>query len=256
MFDNTPNNLPTGGKSFVNNDPPPPAPPPKPVVPPALPKPPVAAPRVAPPPPAAAPVPRSSTSEVGGIDDIFSDVKEAPSVPRPGLGSAAATPASRAAEKMADKTVVETPRQGFKKILIAAVSIVFFAGVLSAGAYWAYNNFLKPKPLNSNLNLNINTGENAAPVPAVQPAPATPQPSLIDSDNDGLTDAEEKVLGTNPNNPDTDGDGLFDGEEVKVYHTDPLNPDTDGDGFKDGAEVKAGYDPKGPGKLIRIPAGQ
>ncbi len=37
-----------------------------------------------------------------------------------------------------------------------------------------------------------------------------------DCDNDGLTTAEENDLGTNPNNPDSDGDGLTDGEEVLV----------------------------------------
>lgn len=58
-----------------------------------------------------------------------------------------------------------------------------------------------------------------------------------DSDADGLTDAEEKVIGTDPFNPDTDGDGLTDFEEVRIYKTDPLNPDTDFDGLKDGAEV-------------------
>ncbi|MBU4331687.1 thrombospondin type 3 repeat-containing protein [Patescibacteria group bacterium] len=42
--------------------------------------------------------------------------------------------------------------------------------------------------------------------------------------------------------PDTDKDGLFDGDEGKLG-TDPLNPDTDGDGHLDGEEVKNGYDP-------------
>lgn len=36
-----------------------------------------------------------------------------------------------------------------------------------------------------------------------------------DSDNDGLTDAEERIYGTDPNNPDTDADGMSDGKEVK-----------------------------------------
>lgn len=54
-----------------------------------------------------------------------------------------------------------------------------------------------------------------------------------DSDNDGLTDAQEKILGTNPNNPDTDGDGLLDGEEYFVYLTNPLKADTDEDGLFD-----------------------
>jgi len=43
--------------------------------------------------------------------------------------------------------------------------------------------------------------------------------------------------GVNPTNPDTDGDGLSDGEEVNTYNTDPTNPDTDGDGLNDGEEV-------------------
>ena len=58
-----------------------------------------------------------------------------------------------------------------------------------------------------------------------------------DSDADGLSDAEELQLGTDPYDPDTDKDGLSDYDEVRVYHTDPLNPDSDWDGLKDGAEV-------------------
>ncbi len=58
-----------------------------------------------------------------------------------------------------------------------------------------------------------------------------------DLDGDKLLNDEEKRLGTDPLNPDTDGDGLKDGEEVKVYTTDPLNPDTDGDRLRDGDEV-------------------
>lgn len=58
-----------------------------------------------------------------------------------------------------------------------------------------------------------------------------------DPDGDGLTNKEEKELGTNPNVADTDGDGLSDGAEVKTYSTHPLRPDTDGDGLKDGEEV-------------------
>ena len=67
-----------------------------------------------------------------------------------------------------------------------------------------------------------------------------------DSDNDGLPDDEEKQYGTNPHNPDTDGDGLSDGDEVNKYHTDPLVADSDGDGFSDGDEVTAGSDPNDP----------
>lgn len=76
-----------------------------------------------------------------------------------------------------------------------------------------------------------------------------PVVSTVDSDNDSLTDEEEKTAGTNINVIDTDNDGLSDYEEVKIYHTNPLSADTDGDGYLDGAEVKSGYNPNGAGKL-------
>lgn len=71
----------------------------------------------------------------------------------------------------------------------------------------------------------------------------------IDSDADGLSDTEEKELGTNPYDPDTDHDDLGDYQEVKLFHTDPLNPDTDGDNLSDGQEVKIGRNPCGTGRI-------
>jgi outer membrane protein OmpA-like peptidoglycan-associated protein len=58
-----------------------------------------------------------------------------------------------------------------------------------------------------------------------------------DHDRDGLTNEEEERLKTNPYDPDTDGDGLSDFEEVRRYYTNPLLADTDGDGLTDGQEV-------------------
>jgi len=45
-----------------------------------------------------------------------------------------------------------------------------------------------------------------------------------DCDNDGLTNEDEVTAGTDPLNPDTDGDGVLDGTEVNVDGTDPLDP--------------------------------
>ena len=55
-----------------------------------------------------------------------------------------------------------------------------------------------------------------------------------DTDDDGLTDAFEKLVShTDPNNPDTDGDGLSDYDEVMVYYTNPNSQDSAGDGIID-----------------------
>lgn len=48
--------------------------------------------------------------------------------------------------------------------------------------------------------------------------------SSIDSDGDGLTDAEEEKLGSDPLSADTDLDGWTDGVEDNSY-TDPTDPD-------------------------------
>ncbi|MGQ0805155.1 MAG: hypothetical protein ACT4PI_14995 [Actinomycetota bacterium] len=64
------------------------------------------------------------------------------------------------------------------------------------------------------------------------------KPTIIprDTDADGLTDAEEAELGTDPNDADSDGDELTDFQEYEIG-TDPNNADTDGDGMRDGEEV-------------------
>ncbi|MEM7219493.1 MAG: hypothetical protein AAF515_14090 [Pseudomonadota bacterium] len=65
-----------------------------------------------------------------------------------------------------------------------------------------------------------------------------------DTDGDGLLDGEEPELGLDPNVGDMDGDGLLDGAEVKRLGTDPRRADSDDDGLEDGAEVRElGMDP-------------
>lgn len=69
----------------------------------------------------------------------------------------------------------------------------------------------------------------------------------IDFDSDGLTDVAELELGTDTTDPDTDHDGLLDGEEVNHYQTDPLERDTDHDGLIDGEEIQTYHtDPLDP----------
>ncbi len=71
----------------------------------------------------------------------------------------------------------------------------------------------------------------------LQAATATAQAQQADQDNDGLAYAQEMLLGTDPQNPDSDADGLKDGEEFYTFRTNPMMPDSDGDGLKDGEEI-------------------
>lgn len=73
----------------------------------------------------------------------------------------------------------------------------------------------------------------------------TSDPSNPDTDGDGLLDGEEKFLGTDPQSDDTDGDGLGDLMEVRGFElrdlgiivTDPVDADTDDDKRSDGEEA-------------------
>ena len=86
-------------------------------------------------------------------------------------------------------------------------------------------------------------------------------PSLFesDTDKDTLSDYQEYLAGTNPQDPDTDGDllrddedpfplamdgdndGLTDYEELCCYGTNVNLTDTDLDGLSDGYEIKTGF---------------
>jgi YD repeat-containing protein len=90
----------------------------------------------------------------------------------------------------------------------ATLNITIAAGTLGKFALVATNAFGS-----SNAFL---TFENAFLVIGVSAA-------SMDSDRDGLSDAQEVALGTDPFNSDTDGDGFSDGVEV-ASGSDPLNP--------------------------------
>ena len=68
--------------------------------------------------------------------------------------------------------------------------------------------------------------------------------AMLDYDNDGLTNGEEEQRwGTDKNNPDTDGDGLKDGEEI-AFRSNPVVADWDEDGLNDLQEFEAGTNPR------------
>lgn len=69
------------------------------------------------------------------------------------------------------------------------------------------------------------------------PSNTTALASDVDQDGDNALDARELEMGLDPYNPDTDGDGVADGDELDIYGTDPFSWDTDGDGISDGEEL-------------------
>ncbi len=71
----------------------------------------------------------------------------------------------------------------------------------------------------------------------VEARDVTSDPTLPDSDGDGLTDLEEHALATDPRAPDTDGDRLTDYVEYNHIYTDPTARDSDLDGIDDYLEV-------------------
>ncbi|MGJ8697459.1 MAG: LamG-like jellyroll fold domain-containing protein [Verrucomicrobiaceae bacterium] len=73
------------------------------------------------------------------------------------------------------------------------------------------------------------------------------------SDGDDLTDLQEYTAGTDPTLADTDGEGLSDSDEVNVYASDPNDRDSDGDGFQDDVEVEFESNPNDSGSLPVIP---
>jgi len=107
-----------------------------------------------------------------------------------------------------------------KKLFFASAVLIVIALVFGV-LFWVY------RPATDKENININ------------------DPSILDSDHDGLTNAQEAELGTDQNNADSDGDGLKDNIEVQTYHTNPLSQDTDKDGYSDYTEIQHGFNPLG-----------
>lgn len=129
-------------------------------------------------------------------------------------------------------------------VIVAAIVLALLASL--AWNTLTNGNAAEPTPTAA-ASLPLSTD----PVQSAQPTVPTMGLSALagDSDQDGLTDEQEALLGTDPNNPDTDGDGLGDGEEILIHGTNPAAVDSDSDGVPDGAEVIEGTLPIDPGSV-------
>ncbi len=90
-------------------------------------------------------------------------------------------------------------------------------------------------PSNSSQKIE---SQNAVSAPA-SPTSSPSAKSVVsgsggaDADNDGVPDVAEKTLGTDPNNPDTDGDGANDLQDQNpVFTENPIKNDSVAEGFK------------------------
>ena len=142
----------------------------------------------------------------------------------------------------------------YKWLILGAVGVV----ILGIAAYFIVQIMTKPKNINTNLLLQNNTAvQQQAPV-ATDSIPAEwrkqffgneicSEPAICgeaaDPDHDGLTNLEEYKLHTDPNNPDSDSDGLADGDEVHVFSSDPTKIRTNQNfSFNDNDYAKGGFD--------------
>lgn len=196
--------------------------------------------------------------------------KTTSSAPRPAANNFSAPTAP--AQQFSENYDLKEP--GIGKFLFKLFIILIVLAVLGGGGWFAYSKFFKqdiaiaPDAINSEGSIVPNL-EEVVPADNAQTEVSSDEKISeiaediqddeilfgvpVDKDGDNIDDVRETQIGTNPNNWDTDGDELSDGDEILVWMTDPLKTDSDGDSYLDGAEIKNGYNPRGPGKLFGAP---
>lgn len=102
---------------------------------------------------------------------------------------------------------------------------------------------LEPEPNGKRINLG-----------AFGNTPNARTSEWVDTDSDNMRDDWEMLhFGdlSHDGSADTDADGLSDYQEY-FYETNAVEPDSDGDGIWDGAEIGSGMDPLGPGAYVKL----
>ncbi len=94
--------------------------------------------------------------------------------------------------------------------IVIGILIVLILGVLGGTIALIVARLNKPTEVVQTPPMNTLPGANTGGQQVVDPTG--------DLDGDGLSNSDEKLWGTNPNNSDTDGDGFKDGEEVSANH--------------------------------------
>lgn len=155
------------------------------------------------------------------------------------------------------------------KSLLQVLTVVVAAGAFAASGYFGWNWW---KSREANQSAAVPPPLESAVVPPPSEVIDTPPPSEnvevpvnpnaewvvkyfgslscdtgvcadeADPDNDGLNNQKERQEATDPNNPDSDGDGLADGDEISIFGGSPLNANTAGNSnYTDADDAKGGY---------------
>ncbi len=153
------------------------------------------------------------------------------------------------------------PKFGWKKYRLYLIGAAILA-ILSPIAYYAFNKFgsssYKQDSLLINRPKNNQEKDNTPPdqTTLIFTTPAEWRDKYFptckdikvcgddaDPDRDGLTNLQEQQLATDPNNPDSDQDGLSDGDEINIFQSSALDSHTGKDPkYNDGDFIKGGYD--------------
>lgn len=123
---------------------------------------------------------------------------------------------------VATKPALKKKSSSTKALLIAGAIVLLALGI---GGYLLVRSVQKQTPKETETSQPVSqtttteTPTSEAPTETPTPETQSPFPKAatpgVDTDSDGLTDTEENlVYGTNPQLPDTDGDGFLDGNEV------------------------------------------
>jgi len=126
------------------------------------------------------------------------------------------------------------PQKFSKKISTLVVIFVLLIGISIGGYLVLQSRFSKANSLEQ-LALDLNKQE-----------------IINDHDYDGLADWEEELYGTDPNNPDTDGDGYLDGEEVASGYNPAKKAPNDKFPIKENQKETVQRDRPEPGNLTEM----
>lgn len=128
--------------------------------------------------------------------------------------------ALEAEKKAKEMKKMEKKGEGGNKVLFLGIGFVLLAILIGGGVFaWVVLN-QESEEIEEFIEIEENIEEEVEIV--LEPESPELQPGR-DTDSDGLTDVEERLYGTDPRNPDTDGDSFLDGNEV--FHLyDPLEP--------------------------------